>query len=404
MNRALAALTMAFAAAHAHAGVGGFVQLRDVERTRGRADCAAVEACRAMSREGLAELLVESRLHDRTSTTVRAEAWSDDGIGTSGARVREAFVETAFADAATLKLGRQVLSWGVSDYVFVNDLFPKNYDAFFTGAGFDRLKEPVDAARLAVSTAGVDVEAVMAKARSDTAPDARRFAALAGTRDALGVDDEGNGTPDAMVRVSGHVGTWDAAAYVGRLRSREVRFFVDGSRLQRERPLTSHAGFSVTGNAVGGVAWLEGAVRHVASTRAWVVSRYAVGSNVKAIAGYSRELASDVQVTAQWQIETATAYGRYVAALAPGIRPVHRTQSILHLRAQGRWRNQTVTAGMQAFVSDEGDAHVNPFAIWSPADGWTIEGGANLFSGKPDTRYGAFRGDSNAYLTARYSF
>ncbi|MEN9866920.1 MAG: hypothetical protein RL748_2510, partial [Pseudomonadota bacterium] len=199
-------------------------------------------------------------------------------------------------------------------------------------------------------------------------------------------------------------GTWDVAAYLARFQAREVRYFVDAGALRFDRPLTHHLGMSMTGNAMGGLTWLEMALRHADASQAGLVSRYYAGSALKLIAGYSREIAQDTTATIQLQIESNLARARYLRQLAPGIRPVAGGNSVLHLRLQSRWLNQTLGAGVQLFVDNEGARHVNPFGSFSPADGWTIEGGANLFSGKADTRFGVLKDDSNLYLLGRYSF
>ena len=44
-----------------------------------------------------------------------------------------------------LKIGRQILTWGTGDYIFINDLFPKDYVSFFIGRDDEYAKAPSDA-------------------------------------------------------------------------------------------------------------------------------------------------------------------------------------------------------------------------------------------------------------------
>ncbi len=55
----------------------------------------------------------------------------------------------AFSPIANLdmKLGRQVLTWGTGDYVFLNDLFAKDWQSFFSGRDDQYLKAPSDSAK-----------------------------------------------------------------------------------------------------------------------------------------------------------------------------------------------------------------------------------------------------------------
>jgi hypothetical protein len=41
-----------------------------------------------------------------------------------------------------IKVGQQILTWGTGDYVFLNDLFAKDFQSFFAGRDDDYLKAP----------------------------------------------------------------------------------------------------------------------------------------------------------------------------------------------------------------------------------------------------------------------
>ncbi|MBD3296764.1 MAG: hypothetical protein GF392_05295, partial [Candidatus Omnitrophica bacterium] len=61
--------------------------------------------------------------------------------------LRELYVLTTPLDFLDLKGGRQVLTWGTGDLIFLNDLFPKDYVSFFSGRNNEYLKLPNDALR-----------------------------------------------------------------------------------------------------------------------------------------------------------------------------------------------------------------------------------------------------------------
>ena len=48
----------------------------------------------------------------------------------------------------SLKIGRQVLTWGKGDFLFINDLFPKDFPSFFSGRDIQYLKAPNNAIKL----------------------------------------------------------------------------------------------------------------------------------------------------------------------------------------------------------------------------------------------------------------
>jgi hypothetical protein len=400
-----AAVVLAAAAvfcAQAGAEVSGFVQLRQVQRV-GSVEGCSLAGCTAMVEEGSAELLFERRLSAGSALSIRAQAVHDGISRDHKASLREAAWAWQPLANVDIKVGRQIMTWGVSEYLYVNDIFPKNYDAFFTGSSFDRIKEPVAAAHVAWQ-GPADFEFVVSRSKADRMPSFSRFLAVAPAANAVEADEPRGSKVDIAFKASGSVAGWDLAAYVASLRSRELRDFADGAGLRFDQPRVRHLGMSVTGNAASGVVWVEAALRHVYGDRQNVVDRHFPGSSAKFIFGYSRVIAQDVTASAQLQLESALDRGQYLRSLAAGVRPVAAFSPILHLRAVGRWVNQTVGAGAQLFASAEGDTHFNPFVSWSPVDGWTLEAGANLFGGRPDTRFGALRRDSNFYTAARFSY
>jgi hypothetical protein len=398
-------LALAFAVLSASAGaqVSGFVQFRGAHRMGSEEPCS-LQGCGTMVAESLAEVSVEHRLSTQSALSLRAEAVNDTVSSEQRVGLREGTFAWQPTRNVDVKIGRQVITWGVSDYLFVNDIFPKNYDAFFTGASFDRFKEPVDAAHLTWHS-DAEVEVVISRSKADRIPDPLRFFATGVAATAVPVEAAHEPRADLAVKVSKQWAGWDLAAYAASLGSREPRIFVDEAGLLRsEQPRVRHLGVSATGNAASGVLWMEGAVRHVDDNGERVVDRQFLGSTAKFIVGYSREIAGETTASAQVQLESALARNRYVQSLAPGVRPVPPFNPVLHLRVQGHWHNGTVGAGAQLFAGAEGDTHFNPFVSWTPVDGWTLDAGANVFAGRPDTRFGSLRRDSNIYARVRYSF
>ena len=73
---------------------------------------------------------------------------------------REAFVFSRPTDFMDVKIGRQILTWGTGDLVFLNDLFPKDWQSFFIGRDAEYLKAPSDAVKFSLfseKTACMDV-------------------------------------------------------------------------------------------------------------------------------------------------------------------------------------------------------------------------------------------------------
>jgi hypothetical protein len=59
-----------------------------------------------------------------------------------------------------LKIGRQILTWGTGDLLFINDLFPKDWNSFFIGRDEEYLKAPSDGIRVSLYTKLINLDIV----------------------------------------------------------------------------------------------------------------------------------------------------------------------------------------------------------------------------------------------------
>lgn len=395
------ALTAHAAWAEAPVNVSGFAEALYAGRTHAHDACqGVVKACPEVANEQRVRLLVEGH-RESMAATLRADVWNDMALSKTRGELNEAYVEGWSESNNSLRVGRQVVTWGTGEYLYVNDIFPKNYDRFFRGHAFDTLKDAVDGAKAAWSTTAADLEVVLSRPRADQMPDGHRYVGAS----ALPMDDlpESRRGADLAARVSTRLSGFDAAGYLARYRSRTQSILSTAGGMLREGPEVTHLGISATGNMASGVVWAEFAHLYV-DALSGNFNRFATGSRFKALLGYSREVRTDVTFTAQLQAEHDTAHDDYARSLQAGLRPLKRDRAIAHARIQARLLNQTLGLGMQGFVTNEGDRHLNPFVNYTPLDGLTVELGANVFDGHAYTLYGALSNDSSVYLNARYAY
>lgn len=76
------------------------------------------------------------------------------------ADLRELSVAFSPGGSTDVTVGRQILTWGTGDLVFLNDLFPKDFVSFFAGRDDQYLKAPSDAVRIAHYTPLVNIDFV----------------------------------------------------------------------------------------------------------------------------------------------------------------------------------------------------------------------------------------------------
>ncbi len=68
--------------------------------------------------------------------------------------------QKTLGDHWDIKIGRQVLTWGVGDLAFINDLFPKDWQSFFNGRDDEYLKAPSDSIKLSFFSSVVNMDLV----------------------------------------------------------------------------------------------------------------------------------------------------------------------------------------------------------------------------------------------------
>lgn len=74
--------------------------------------------------------------------------------------LREAYLDLSPWKVLDVRVGRQILTWGTGDLIFVNDLFPKDFVSLFVGRSQEYLKAPSDAVKLSFFPGPVSVDLV----------------------------------------------------------------------------------------------------------------------------------------------------------------------------------------------------------------------------------------------------
>src|SRR3989338_8222163 len=73
--------------------------------------------------------------------------------------LREGYIDLT-EDKFGLRVGRQIFTWGIGDLLFINDAFPKNWEAFYSGRPLEYLKMGVDSIKLDVYSDIISLEAI----------------------------------------------------------------------------------------------------------------------------------------------------------------------------------------------------------------------------------------------------
>ena len=339
-----------------------------------------------------------------------------DGISESvDIDIREALVALPVAEWLDVRAGRQVLTWGTGDFVFLNDLFSKDFVSFFIGRDDEFLKAPSNSVKLTFYSTLANVDLVWTPLfEPDRFITGERLTFFDRSVPAL-VSEITMGGRLESVRPAKELGNGELAARVFRtIGGYEfalygyVGFTKQPLAFDATRDLPTHSrmaapGASVRGNLLGGVANAEG-VYYVSEDKDG--SDAAIpNSEIRTLMGYERELFGNFTLGLQYYVEWIQNYDRLIVnSPAPEFEPeeVHHT---ITTRLTSLLRQQTLTLSLFAFVSpSDGDAHLRPTMSLKPSDAVTISAGANIMLGGESTFFGQLETNSNAYLRLRYSF
>nr|MBS0019235.1 hypothetical protein [Gammaproteobacteria bacterium] len=383
--------------------LGGFVQLHGAVRTSG-VDCPPETVCDVPFNEQRLRLSAEgSGLAGAAGFAGKLDLIHDAALNKADVEVRELYADYN-ADRYTVRGGRQIITWGVGDLLFINDTFPKNWVAFFSGLPLEYLKLGSDAVKLDAFPAFADLEVIVARFRQDRRPDARQFVIASPFPPELPQDIEEPSAPEVNVRLARYLGSWDGALYFSYTHFRAPALQRRGDIVQGEFPRLSTYGASLTGPLWNGVLSLEAGYYHSLEDRDGTDPSID-NSQTRLLAGYSREIAHDTTVGVQGYAEWMHDYDGYRRSRPPGYPERDRLRTVATLRFTQFHRHQTLRLSLFAFWGlSEGDGYLIPSLRYAFSDALWGELGANLFMGNRNGQFGALGDNDNLYATLRYAF
>ncbi|HUT33504.1 MAG TPA: hypothetical protein VNE39_08505 [Planctomycetota bacterium] len=350
----------------------------------------------------------------RPELRVKADLYYDAIEKKAIADLREANVVFSPFEFLDLKLGRQTLTWGTGDLLFINDLFPKDWESFLIGRDDEYLKAPSDAVKLSFFTDAVNVDvAYTPRFRSDNYVDGER---LSYWSDALGRragqdfvvrDDEPSRwfrDDELALRLYKNVGGYEVAfyGYHGFWRTPGGMNPLNG---KATFPRLAVCGASVRGPVGKGIGNVEVGCYHSLDDRGGA-DPLIRNSEFRFLVGYEQEVGRNFTAGVQYYVECLMDYDAYRRTLPPGIRARDQVRHLVTLRLTKLLMNQNLRLSLFVFCSpSDADAYVRPKVHYKVDDHWSVEAGANLFRGARDhTFFGQFEENSNIYGGVRYSF
>ncbi|MBN1784091.1 MAG: hypothetical protein JW812_03925 [Alphaproteobacteria bacterium] len=337
--------------------------------------------------------------------------------------LREAFVSFRPFDFADVKIGRQILTWGLGDLVFINDLFPKDWNAFFIGRSEDYLKAPSDATKLSLFSdlANLDVT-YMARHDASRYIDGSRLSFF---------------NPSVMSPMSEFDPAIDAMERNAFFTEDEVALRLYRSFGSTELALYYFDGYWKTpeGQSAIGVAYFPELTVYGASARIPFfkgilslemgyydssesndgLNPLVRNSEYRYLIGYEQELFSNFTANVQYYVEQMDDYDVYLNTLPVGMPIRDEFRELLTLRLTYMLMDQKLILSLFNYYSPtDQDGYVRPKVSYKATDAMLFEVGANIFWGEEDrlstgidqqtTFFGQFEDNTNVFVGARYTF
>ncbi len=326
--------------------------------------------------------------------------------------LRSANISWTPASFVDLKIGRQILTWGTGDLLFINDLFPKDWNSFFNGRDVEYLKAPSDSVKASIYIGIVNLDLVYTpRFDADRYIDGRRVSywnsnlgRRAGRDAIVNVDKPDNWFDDDEIALRlfkdingvelalyGYLGYWKSPG--GQNQSGQFTF-----------PKLNVYGASVRTSIGEGIANIELGFYHSRDDSKGD-DPLVNNSEARFFIGYEFELIKELNVGLQYYFEWMVDYNSYLNTLPSGINTRDEVRHLVTLRLTQQLLNQKLILSLFTFFSpSDMDSYIRPKIHYKMDDHWLFEGGGNIFIGKNEhTFFGQFEKNTNVYFAIRYS-
>ena len=357
---------------------------------------------------------------DRADMLFKGDFLADGVLDDVLIDLRQAMLLLRAARWLDVRAGRQVLTWGTGDLLFLNDLFPKDWQSFFIGRDDEYLKAPSNSFKFTFySAVNFDLawtpvftpdNYITGERLSFYNPFTSEIASASTMGGPLQADLPDKTWEDGEFsgRLFKTVNGWELAAYG------YSGFFKRPMGIDPDTTLTGKAslyfprlfvgGASIRGNVLGGIGNIEGAFYDSYDDREGA-NPFIPNSEVRGLAGYERELFANFNLGLQYYFELVMDYDSLVATWPDPRTAQEEIRHLLTARLTQRLRQDTWTVSLFTYWSpNEEDGYVRPVVTHKWSDAVAVTAGGNFMWGDDGTFFGQLKNNNNLYLRLRYSF
>jgi hypothetical protein len=337
----------------------------------------------------------------------------DDITGLPELEIREGYLNLS-SGVFDFRAGRQVITWGVGDMLFINDLFPKDYASFFAGRNIEYLKGPISGIKCSLYSSIVSVDIVSSPFfEPNRFPDPISFqlddpfAGITSRSEMIPKHEWDNG--EVAMRISRPISSWDFALYGYHGYFRNPSIELDSrsapTRLSYIYPSLNALGASAQGSGLGGILSFESGYYDSEDDRDGT-NPVIPNPEIRYLVGYQFSPWADFNSGVQYYGEYMLEHENYRKNLPSAFPEKDELRQVLSMRVTQFLKYQTFKLSFLAFFSptDE-DFYLVPEISYKVSDELVATIGGNLFEGSRNTTdFAQMDASDNAYLGLRYEF
>lgn len=308
-----------------------------------------------------------------------------------------------------VKFGRQVLTWGTGDYVFLNDLFTKDWQSFFSGRDDEYLKAASDSVRFTHYWKSITFDLVWTPEFSpDKYLNGERFSFYSPVAQAniapseyFVVDQRKDAQWSVRLATTiqgveyalyGYKGAWTTPNGVN---EQGLSYFpkMNAWGASALTPLSSGI-FKFEFSYYNSVQDMHGNKPNIPN------------SQIRALVGYEQEVIKNLSLGLQYYVEKTQKYHAFTQSNWFASEQVDEFRQLATVRLRYSTLQQKLMYSLFAFYSPtDRDSYLKPSVNFRYDDNLSFSAGANLFAGKRKyTFFGQHEANSNVWLRARMNF
>lgn len=327
--------------------------------------------------------------------------------------IREGYLDYT-SKAWDARLGRQVVTWGLGDMLFINDVFPKDYEAFFSGRPMEYLKKGVDGLKVGAYPDFASFELIAIPFfEPNNFPSSKRFwtydpMPAVTARSYVEPTSKTQNTETAL-RAYRDIAGFDTSLYYYKGFYRQPSMTPDHpttpGRITYFYPKLSVYGVSAQGRTLDGVLSLEAGYYDSRQDRKGA-DPMIPNSQTRFLIGYQKQLWEDFTAGFQYYAEYMRRYDEYVKNLPAGFPKESRVHELATVRLTQMLMHQTLRLSLFSIYSpSDGDYLLNPEVKYNFSDHLWAALGANFFGGGEKwDQFGQLARNDNLYIQVRYEF